>query len=77
VLIGKESVGEAYGGVMGLPTTFYIDRNGKIIDSNAGLISKSEIEQEIKKALSGAGAAANQRAENQNGATLQPAGGAR
>ncbi len=51
VLIGKEAVGEAYGGVEGLPTTFYIDRNGVIVDSNAGLISKSEIEDNIKKAL--------------------------
>src|SRR5438874_2953631 len=30
VLIGKESVGEAYGGVPYLPLTFYIDRSGKV-----------------------------------------------
>ncbi|MEO8724870.1 MAG: redoxin domain-containing protein [Acidobacteriaceae bacterium] len=51
VVMGKDSVGEAYGGVEGLPTTFYIGRDGKVIDSVSGLISKSEIEDNIKKAL--------------------------
>jgi len=51
VLMGKEAVGEQYGGVEGLPTTFYIDRSGKVIESVAGLISKSEIEANIKRAL--------------------------
>lgn len=51
VLMGKDSVGEAYGGVQGLPTTFYIGRDGKVLDTVSGLISKSEIEDNIKKAL--------------------------
>lgn len=51
VLMGKDSVGAAYGGVQGLPTTFYIGRDGRVLDSVSGLISKSEIEDNIKKAL--------------------------
>ena len=51
ILQGKEAVGDAYGGVLGLPTTFFIDRNGKIIDSSSGLVGKGEIEENIKKAL--------------------------
>ena len=51
ILEGKETVGNDYGGVFGLPTTFFIDRNGRIIDSSAGLIGKGEIEENIKKAL--------------------------
>jgi peroxiredoxin len=51
IVQGKEAVGDAYGGVLGLPTTFFIDRNGKIIDSSSGLIGKGEIEDNIKKAL--------------------------
>jgi thiol-disulfide isomerase/thioredoxin len=51
VLLGKESVGEEYGGVLGLPTTFYIGRDGTIVEQHAGLISKSDIEAHIKKAL--------------------------
>jgi hypothetical protein len=55
--MGKDSVGNAYGGVEGLPTTFYIGRDGKVLDSVSGLISKSEIEDNIKKALATSGAA--------------------
>lgn len=50
ILLGKESVGEQYGGILGLPTTFYIGRDGTIVEQHAGLISKSEIEEHIKKA---------------------------
>jgi peroxiredoxin len=51
VLIGKERVGEAYGGVQFLPTTFYIDRNGKVVDRVFGIVSRKEIEDNIKKTL--------------------------
>lgn len=37
VLIGKEAVGEAYGGVPALPETFFIARDGKIVDRIIGL----------------------------------------
>ena len=30
ILVGKESVGDAYGGVQFLPATFYIGRDGKV-----------------------------------------------
>lgn len=51
ILIGKESVGDAYGGVQFLPETFYIDRNGKIVDKAFGLKGRGEIEEDIKKIL--------------------------
>lgn len=50
ILQGKNAVGDVYGSV-GLPTTVYIGRDGKIIDKVVGLVSKSEIEDNIKKAL--------------------------
>lgn len=50
ILQGEDSVGDAYGAV-GLPATYFIDRNGKIIDSALGLVSRSEIEDDIKKSL--------------------------
>ncbi len=53
ILLGKESVGDAYGGVQFLPSTFFIDRSGKITDHIFGLKSRSEIEDEIKQALGG------------------------
>jgi peroxiredoxin len=51
VLIGKEAVGEAYGGVPALPESFFIGRDGKIVDKIIGLKGKAEIEDSIKKAL--------------------------
>ena len=50
ILQGQDAVGDAYGAV-GLPATYYIDRSGKIIDSALGLVSRSEIEDNIKKSL--------------------------
>ena len=51
VLIGKESVGDAYGGVEFLPTTFFIDRQGKVVERVFGLVGHSDIEDNVKKAL--------------------------
>jgi peroxiredoxin len=51
ILIGKESVGDQYGGVPALPETFLIGRDGKVVDKIIGLKGKAEIEDAIKKAL--------------------------
>jgi len=51
ILIGKEAVGDAYGGVPGLPESFFIGRDGKIVDKIVGLEGKAEIENAIKKAI--------------------------
>jgi thiol-disulfide isomerase/thioredoxin len=52
VLLGKEAVGQAYGGVDVLPTTFFIDRDGKIVTREFGLQSRSLFVDSIRKALS-------------------------
>ena len=36
ILLGKEAVGQDYGGVNVLPTTFFIDRDGKIVAREFG-----------------------------------------
>lgn len=51
VLIGKEAVGDEYGGVPALPESFFIGRDGKIVDKIIGLKGKGEIEDSIKRAL--------------------------
>jgi thiol-disulfide isomerase/thioredoxin len=51
VLIGKDAVGDAYGGVDYLPESFYIDRNGKVLDKVLGLKGRGEIEDAVKKIL--------------------------
>src|SRR3954470_16813228 len=52
ILLGKESVGDSYGGVNVLPTTYFIDRDGKIITREFGLVSRGIFEDNIKKSLS-------------------------
>ena len=51
ILIGKEAVGNDYGGVPALPETFVIARDGKIVDKIIGIRGKAEFEDVIKKAL--------------------------
>jgi thiol-disulfide isomerase/thioredoxin len=51
VLLGKEAVGDAYGGVPALPESFFIGRDGKIVDKIIGLKGRGEIEDSIKRAL--------------------------
>lgn len=55
ILLGKEDTGQAYGGIPFLPTTFYIGRNGKVVDKVFGLKGRAEIEESVKKALSDSG----------------------
>ena len=52
ILLGKESVGQSYAGVSVLPTTFFLDRDGKLIAREFGLQSRSVFVDHIKKAMS-------------------------
>jgi thiol-disulfide isomerase/thioredoxin len=51
VLLGTDQVSEEYGNVEFLPTSFYIDRGGKIIGKGTGLLGRKEIEENVRKAL--------------------------
>jgi peroxiredoxin len=55
ILVGDDAVGKAYGGLEFLPTSYYVGRDGKIIEETAGLASKDVIEAHIKKALATGG----------------------
>lgn len=47
----KGKTGDSFGGVDYLPESFYIGRNGKVVEETSGLGSKDEVEANIKKAL--------------------------
>ena len=51
ILMTDGKVQKAYGGVDVLPMSFYVDRNGVVVEQTAGLGSKDEIEAHIKKAI--------------------------
>lgn len=61
ILIGKEAVGKAYGGVPFMPETFYINRGGKIVENAFGLKSRSEIEDNMKKIIASAAGPQNSK----------------
>ena len=48
IVIGDEHVSTMYGGIDALPTTFLIDREGKIAAIHTGLVSKATYEKEIR-----------------------------
>jgi cytochrome c biogenesis protein CcmG, thiol:disulfide interchange protein DsbE len=51
VAVGTEQVAEAYGGVLGLPITFLIGRDGQIAAKFTGAVELAVVEQEAKKLL--------------------------
>ena len=51
VMVGNDSTAQQYGGIEALPTTFLIDRDGKIAAVHVGLTSKSEFENGIEQLL--------------------------
>jgi thiol-disulfide isomerase/thioredoxin len=51
VLRGTEKVGELYGGVDRMPTTFYLDKSGKVVEETVGMASEEELEAGIRKSL--------------------------
>ena len=55
LLVGDDAVSRKYGGVEFLPTSYFVGRDGKIVAETAGLVSKSEVEESIKKALAAGG----------------------
>ncbi|HEX4749374.1 MAG TPA: TlpA disulfide reductase family protein [Bryobacteraceae bacterium] len=56
VLLGNDSVGELYGGVDSLPTTFIIDREGRFaFPPHVGLAEKNEYLSEIQTLLGNSG----------------------
>jgi hypothetical protein len=50
-LKGTEGVADNYGGLQGLPTTFFLDRSGKVVVREVGLKGQDELERNIKAAL--------------------------
>ena len=51
VVIGNDMTGQMYGGIESLPTTFLIDRDGKIAAVHIGLTSKKEFEDGVEELL--------------------------
>jgi thiol-disulfide isomerase/thioredoxin len=51
ILLGTPNTIELYGGDRGLPVNFFIDRSGKVVANELGLVGKDVIEGNIKRSL--------------------------
>ena len=51
VVLGDDKTGDQYGGLEALPTTFVIDRNGRIASKHVGLAGKKDFEDAIENLL--------------------------
>lgn len=51
VVLGDMNVAEAYGGIRSIPTTFFVDRKGKIADQHVGYMSEEDFERKVKSLL--------------------------
>ena len=51
-VVGTDMLAQLYGGVESLPTTFLIDREGRVASGHLGLVSKSVYQNEIQELLS-------------------------
>jgi peroxiredoxin len=52
ILIGQEAVAQQYGGIDSLPTTFYLDRKGEVVERFIGQPNgQDEVEKSIRLAL--------------------------
>jgi thiol-disulfide isomerase/thioredoxin len=51
VAVGNQRVGELYGGIFGLPTTFLIGRDGRVYAKHTGATSPSVLEDEVQQLL--------------------------
>jgi thiol-disulfide isomerase/thioredoxin len=51
IVMGNQKVIEAYGGIDAIPTTFVIDRQGRIVSRHMGYNDKTVFEKEIQSLL--------------------------
>jgi len=51
VVLADEKTPQAFGGIEAIPTTFIIDREGRIVTKHLGFTEKDEFEKELKPLL--------------------------
>ena len=51
IVLGDETIVSAFGGIEGIPATFIIDREGRIVRKHVGYAPKAEFEADIKPLL--------------------------
>ena len=50
-MLGNDDIASKFGGLIGLPTSVLISRDGKVIKRYIGLVNQKELEKEIQSQL--------------------------
>jgi peroxiredoxin len=51
IVLGGEAEAKAYGGIQGIPTSFFIDRKGNIVSKTVGSMEEEDFEKAVKSIL--------------------------
>jgi thiol-disulfide isomerase/thioredoxin len=51
IVLGGQDIAQAYGGIEGIPTTFFVDRKGNISAKTVGGLSEEDFERAVKSIL--------------------------
>ncbi len=51
IVLGDDDIVKAYGGIEAIPTSFFIDRKGFIVDKQVGMLTNETLEQKLKSLL--------------------------
>ncbi len=51
VVVGDQNLTEEYGGIDGIPTTFIVDKSGKIREKHVGYMTEDALEKTVKALL--------------------------
>jgi thiol-disulfide isomerase/thioredoxin len=51
VVLGNGEVTDAYGGIDAIPTSFFVDREGRVLLRHVGYMSKEDFEKAVKSVL--------------------------
>ncbi|MDP9053950.1 MAG: TlpA family protein disulfide reductase [Acidobacteriota bacterium] len=68
VVLGDDKTGDQYGGIEALPTTFVIDRGGRIASVHVGLANRKDFEDAIEKLLEAPALSGGNSSVGSNGA---------
>lgn len=77
LVMGSDQTAQKYGGIDALPTTFLIDRLGRIATVHVGLANKKDFEDGIEQLLQNSAPAVSRGASPGGGAAVSAAGSAK
>ena len=51
IVLGNDEVADKFGGMLGLPTSIVISRDGQVVKRYIGLVNEADLEKQIKDLL--------------------------